>query len=240
MALYVGTSGWAYREWKPLFYPEGLPQGRFLAHYSTLLTACEINATFYRSQSEEAVKKWAQATPERFRFVTKAHRRLTHSKNPILDALGRAQLAEFLQSLAALGPRLGGVLYQLPAHRKRDDGFLDAFLRGPSSAGRFAIDFVDDSWVSPDVAERVAEAGGTVCYSDRIGDPPAALPPGPIGYVRLRAGRYADSARSQWLDLFRHEATGRDVYAFVKHEGVAPDDPYGGVGLARWMTNCLA
>ena len=52
MSLHIGTSGWAYPEWKPAFYPAGLPQSRFLAHYSAELTSCEINATFYRLQSE--------------------------------------------------------------------------------------------------------------------------------------------------------------------------------------------
>jgi uncharacterized protein YecE (DUF72 family) len=74
MALYVGTSGWAYKQWKPGFYPEGLPQARFLEHYSTALNSCEINATFYRRQAESTFEKWARAVGDEFRFTTKAHR----------------------------------------------------------------------------------------------------------------------------------------------------------------------
>ncbi|CAN0490284.1 unnamed protein product, partial [Phaeothamnion confervicola] len=78
-SLHVGTSGWAYREWKPAFYPEGLAQDRFLGHYGSVLSACEINATFYRLQSESSVERWAGAVPPDFRFAVKAHRRLTHT-----------------------------------------------------------------------------------------------------------------------------------------------------------------
>jgi uncharacterized protein YecE (DUF72 family) len=45
VSLHVGTSGWAYKEWRPAFYPEGMPQARFLSHYASVLGACEINAT---------------------------------------------------------------------------------------------------------------------------------------------------------------------------------------------------
>ncbi|MDQ4094763.1 MAG: DUF72 domain-containing protein, partial [Actinomycetota bacterium] len=72
MTLFVGTSGWAYREWKPDFYPAELPQARFLAHYGRQLSACEINATFYRLQSESTFTKWATAVPDDFRYSIKA------------------------------------------------------------------------------------------------------------------------------------------------------------------------
>lgn len=232
MALFVGTSGWAYREWKPGFYPEDLPAQRFLEHYGQVLTACEINATFYRLQSEDTVRRWAGATPEAFRFTAKAHRRLTHGKR--LGGDDEGFLEAFLRQAAAFGGRLGAVLFQLPPYRRRDDGALAALLDA-LPGGRYAFEFRHDSWGDPEVAAALAERGAAVCISNSDGSVPAALPPGPFAYVRLRTDRYSEVARAAWAGLLEREAAGRDVFCFAKHEGIPAGDPYGGVGLAQWL-----
>ena len=235
VSLHVGTSGWAYREWKPAFYPEGLPQDGFLTYYAGVLTACEINATHYRVQSEAAVARWAQATPPGFRFAAKAHRRLTHTRALPPAEGGDAFLERFLDSLAPLGTRLGAVLIQFPPSRRRDDQALEAFLGCLPPGLPVALEFREDSWDRPEVRERIAAAGGTVCVSETAGQVLPSLPPGPLGYVRLRAERYSDEARRGWRELLEREADDRPVYAFAKHEGIPAGDPYGGVGLAEWL-----
>jgi uncharacterized protein YecE (DUF72 family) len=236
VSLYVGTSGWAYKEWKPGFYPEGLPQASFLQHYATQLTACEINATFYRLQSESTFTRWAAGTPESFRFAAKAHRRLTHSRQIAPDGEQRGFLDTFLKSLSVFGPRLGVVLFQFPPYRSRDDDAFGRLLEALPAGVRYAFEFRHDSWDVPDVYDRIADFSGTVCMSDSTGSSPVALPPGPFAYVRLRTDRYDDASRSAWKDLLLAEAQDRDVFAFAKHEGIPTDDPYGGIGLAVWLT----
>src|SRR5207237_6562050 len=34
MVIYVGTSGWQYRDWRGVLYPPGLAQGRWLEYYA--------------------------------------------------------------------------------------------------------------------------------------------------------------------------------------------------------------
>jgi uncharacterized protein YecE (DUF72 family) len=235
VSLHVGTSGWAYREWKPLFYPDGLPQDRFLAHYASVLSACEINATFYRLQSPAAVERWAAATPPGFRFAVKAHRRLTHSATlPPADG-GDRFLERFLESLIGLGDRLGAVLLQFPPSRRRDDGALDALLGILPAGLPVALEFRHDSWRGADIEDRIADRGGTVCVSETEGAVLDRLPPGPLGYVRLRGESYSPAARSAWREMLREEAARRPVYVFAKHEGVPAGDPFAGVGLAQWL-----
>lgn len=235
MSLFVGTSGWAYREWKPDFYPEDLPQSSFLQHYSSVLTACEINATFYRLQSESTVTRWAAGTPESFRFTTKAHRRLTHGKQIAPDEEQRGFLDTFLRSVSLLGPRLGAVLFQFPPYRRRDDEAFERLLTSLPAGIRCAFEFRHDSWIAPEVTERIAAASGTVCVSDKEGNAPTELPPGPFGYVRLRADRYSPEARTAWRDLVVAESESRPVFVFAKHEDIPADDPFGGLGLATWL-----
>jgi uncharacterized protein YecE (DUF72 family) len=235
MSLYVGTSGWAYKEWQPDFYPPDIKQGGFLSFYGRSLTACEINATFYRLQSEETCTKWADQTPEEFRFATKAHRRLTHSKSFAPHPEDRSFFDSFLKSVSSLGPRLGVVLFQFPPYRYRDDAQLATLLDALPAGPGYAFEFRHESWEEPVVAAAVAAAGGTLCVSNTDGSVPGRLPPGPVGYVRLRAERYTEEARAGWLRLLQAEAETRNVYAFAKHEGIPVRDPYGGIGLARWL-----
>ena len=235
--LYLGTSGWAYREWKPLFYPGDLPQTRFLEFYSGVLTACEVNATFYRLQSEKTFARWNSMTPDSFRFAVKAHRRLTHGKNIAPGPAAREFLDTFLKSVHILGSRLGPVLFQFPPYRKRDDEGLAALLDALPPNRPYAFEFRDESWNDDAVTQGIASAGGTVCFAETKGEVPAALPPGPVGYVRLRHDAYTDETRATWLELLRREAKERDVYVFTKHEGGPPDDPHGGVGLAGWLAS---
>ena len=236
MALYIGTSGWAYREWKPGFYPEDLPHRRWLEHYSSRLGACEINATFYRLQSEATFNNLVSTAPGDFRFVVKAHRRLTHGKK--LASPKDGFLKEFFDSLAPLAGRVPAILFQLPPYRERDDDALTALVGALPSGRSYAFEFRHESWADPAVARSLAAMNATVCIADTSGDPPAELPPGPLAYVRLRNGVYSDAQRAAWMDLLVRESRERDVYAFVKHED---GEPAGfsdrGVGLAEWLAN---
>lgn len=235
MSLYVGTSGWAYKEWKPEFYPADVPQSRFLEHYGTVLSACEVNATFYRTQAPETFDKWSSATPGDFKFSTKAHRALTAAKNIVPDERKKAFLSDFGRSVARLGDKLGVVLFQFPKFIQRDDSALGAFLDATGDIPAFACDFTDPSWDDPEIEKIVAEAGGTVCLSETSGRAPDALPPGPVGYIRLRSQHYSETERASLAAMLQREGATRDVYAFAKHEGIPTPDRHGGVGLARWL-----
>ena len=233
MALYVGTSGWAYPEWQPGFYPAGLPRRRWLEHLSTVLGACEVNATFYRLQPDDVVRRWTQQTPDGFRFAVKAHRMLSHSRRQ-----GTEQwitfLHEFMESVSPLTPRLGVFLLQLPAHEERDDAALDRMLDALPRGG-WAFEFRHPSWDHPKVAQRVATRGHAMCISETQGRAPEVLPPGSFVYVRLRADHYGRTPRARWRSLLSAESGARDVYVFAKHRGAPAHDPFGGVGLALWL-----
>jgi len=235
----VGTSGWSYPEWSPALYPRGLRRDDFLAHYARHLGACEVNGTFHRLQSPEVVARWAAAVPGGFRFAVKAHRALTHARAfppPPGDRVREA----FRASVAPLGARLATVLVPVPEHRTRDDAVLEALLRDVLPGLPLTLELKDPSWDVPAVRDAVAAAGATVCLTHREGPVPGALHSGPHAYVRLRAERYTDAEREAWAALLGREAATRPVYAFARHEGLPPDDPYAGLGLARWLTARLA
>src|SRR5438128_150770 len=76
----VGIGGWIYEPWRGVFYPEGLPQSRELAHASRNVTTIEINGTFYGTQKPTSFRRWAQETPDDFIFSLKGPRYATHRR----------------------------------------------------------------------------------------------------------------------------------------------------------------
>lgn len=240
MSLFIGTSGWAYKEWKPDFYPADVPQARFLEHYGSVFNACEANGTFYRVPAPAMLAKWDEQTPDDFRFVMKVHRGLSYMKRITPDEKRSVFLRDFLGALEPLGRKVKALLFQVHPRRKADmddlEGLIGALPPGPAPV---AFDLGDDSWRETGAEKIVADAGHTVCLSERDGAVPDGLPPGPIGYVRLRSQHYDDNAIAEWTRLLEREGAQRDVFVFAKHEGIEATDRHGGVGLARYLTDAL-
>ena len=78
--LLIGTSGWTYEDWRRRFYPEEIPRKDWLSWYAQLFDTTEINGSFYRTPSCEAVRQWRERTPANFRFAWKASKFITHWK----------------------------------------------------------------------------------------------------------------------------------------------------------------
>jgi uncharacterized protein YecE (DUF72 family) len=85
MKLYVGTSGFAYKEWKGSIYPHDLPAKQMLRYYGEHFRTVEINNTFYRMPTAALLEAWAGEVPADFRFVLKASQRITH-QHRLVDA----------------------------------------------------------------------------------------------------------------------------------------------------------
>src|SRR4029453_19198786 len=87
----VGYSGWQYDSWRGPLYPEGLAKGRWLERYSQVFDTVEVNSTFYRLASSDAVARWVEQTPPGFTFAAKASRYLTHVKRlqGLAEGIGR-------------------------------------------------------------------------------------------------------------------------------------------------------
>src|SRR4051812_41910813 len=118
MAIHLGTSGYVYDHWKGIFYPQGLAQSRWLEFYAQHFDTVEMNNTFYRLPTPEAVEGWRRATPPSFRFACKGSRFLTHMKRLTDTETG---LDNFFSRVEHLGRKLWVVLWQLPPQMSRPD-----------------------------------------------------------------------------------------------------------------------
>jgi uncharacterized protein YecE (DUF72 family) len=145
----IGCSGWNYRDWRERVYPAGMPPRLWLQHYATLFDTVEVNSTFYRLPSRDAVANWAEQTPPHFLFAVKASRYLTHIKRLTNLEQGVPRFYERIEPLIDAG-KLGAVLWQLPGNFKCDLERLDAALEH-LPPGRHCFEFRHPSWFSEDV-----------------------------------------------------------------------------------------
>lgn len=216
MRLFVGTSGFAYKAWKGSFYPEDMKESQFLEYYASQLSAVEINNTFYRMPSENLLERWASAVPETFRFVLKVSRKITHFKR-LKNCAGELQY--LLETVTALGDRIGPLLFQLPPNFKQDLERLEAFLALLPSASRAAFEFRHDSWFDEATYEALRQhEGAALCVAEsgdrRWDEVPVTAD---WGYLRLRRDDYEESDLERWAERLR-ELPWDDSYVFFKHE----------------------
>ena len=226
--LFAGTSGFAYREWKPDFYPKDLKSAEMLGFYAARLPSVEINATFYRTPTVKLLDGWGAQTPEGFRFSLKAPRRITQVQK--LENAGDT-VAFFLDAARSLGSRLGCILFQCPPSLSFTPERLDAFLDVlPERGFRFAMEFRHESWRDGRVRARLSERGVALCAVEGEDETDAIERTAPgFVYLRLRKPRYAPAAIRTWARRLRKILDdGADAYVYFKHE----DDP-GGVRSAE-------
>src|SRR5438105_2427305 len=216
--LYTGTSGFAYASWKPRFYPEGLPEKKFLEHYGTRLNCVEINYTFRRLPAAATLEKWVQATPAGFRFACKANMRITHILR-LKDVSAALEL--FLRSIDPLrsARRLGPILFQLPPHLKCDLDLLNNFLVLLPPDLRFTIEFRHVSWLAPPVYEALTRHNVSLCVaeSEKLEVPEVIT--ADFIYYRLRKPEYSEEERKSIAARAKELLSqGKDLYLFFKHE----------------------
>ncbi|MDQ1515506.1 MAG: hypothetical protein QOE80_1336 [Actinomycetota bacterium] len=225
--LFVGTSGFAYKEWIGPFYPPGTKGAGMLGYYAGQFGSVEVNYTFRRSPTASMMETWSAATPDGFVFALKANQGITHFAR--LKDTGE-RLSRFLEAVVPLGPRLGPVLFQCPPNLKYEPEVLDGFLADLATveksygtgAHRYAMEFRHPSFDSDEVRSKLGAAGMALCVADTEDAPATFRRTGDFAYVRLRGAGYDEKTLEGWGESFRSAlGEGVDVYCYIKHEDSA-------------------
>jgi uncharacterized protein YecE (DUF72 family) len=219
----IGCSGWQYKSWRESFYPKGVGQPKWLRHYADVFDTVEVNSTFYRLASRDAVARWVEETPDGFVFALKASRYLTHIKR--LDNLeqGIERYYERIEPLAGT-PKLGPIVWQLPPNFQRDDERLAGAL-GALRAGRHCFEFRHESWFADDVYALLREHGAALVIGDEPTRPWQAHELTTdwtlIRFHRGRRGRrgnYSASELDEWAERIAGWRERAEVFAFFNND----------------------
>jgi uncharacterized protein YecE (DUF72 family) len=223
MAIWVGTSGYNYPEWKGSFYPEKLPAAKMLPYYAERFDTVEINYTFYRMPNEKIVAGWSHETPQRFRLTLKAPKRITHDAR-LKDC--QEALDRFLQVSGSLGPKLGAILFQLPPYFRKDLDIFDRFLAMLPADLCATFEFRHASWLDTEVYARLRAKNLALCIADsEKASTPLELT-ADYAYFRLRDEGYMPADIERWAQTIREQTQHcREVFVYFKHEqkGIGPE-----------------
>lgn len=214
MNLYVGTSGYFYKEWKGSFYPEDLPDKQMLRFYGERFRSVEINNTFYRMPKPPLLEGWAAEVPGDFKFVLKAPQRITHIQR-LKDV--KDSVWYLLDVAAVLKERLGPLLFQLPPNLPKDVARLRELL-ALLSQHRAALEFRHQSWFDEEVFSLLREHKAVLCIAEAEND--LQIPfvsTADWGYLRLRRPDYGDAELTDWVKKVQQQ-NWRDAFIFFKHE----------------------
>lgn len=212
----VGVGGWTYAPWRHNFYPAGLVQRRELEYASRHLSAIEVNGTFYGAQKPATYAQWAAQVPDGFVFALKAPERIMRSR--VLAKAGGA-IDAFVGDLAALGDRLGPLVWQFdrgpPIDRADFAAFLTLLPRTlDGRALRHVLDVRDPAFVDAGYLAMVRQHGMATVFTDSPEHPSFADLTADFVYARLMQSRadidtgYPDVELRRWADRARQWAVG--------------------------------
>ena len=214
---YIGTSGFAYHDWAPLFYPADTPRDGLLQAYSERLPAIELNNTFYHQPSARAIGRWMAAVPRDFRFVVKAQR---GGSMRAFSAAAAETVAWVTGPYRQFGERLGAVLFRVPENVHRDDERLAMMLDAWPADIALVVEMQHRSWHTDEVFELLTLHSATLCATDLDEQPvPDLRLTGPSIYLRLRRAAYSDADLTDWAGrLSAFLDSGTDCYVFFRHD----------------------
>jgi uncharacterized protein YecE (DUF72 family) len=218
MKIYVGTSGYSYKEWKGIFYPEKMSPRDMLRFYSERFGTVEINNTFYHMPTESVLRSWADQVPDDFIFAFKAPQAITHFKR--LKNV-ESETEYLFRTLSILGSRLGPVLFQFPKSFRADLALLKDFLALLPRTMSFAFEFRNPSWLEGKAPGLLLEKGCSLCTTDSEESPANEInSTATWGYLRLRRPDYTDADLSGWAKRIDSQKWEK-AFLFFKHEDEA-------------------
>jgi uncharacterized protein YecE (DUF72 family) len=230
VTVWIGTSGWQYRDWRERFYPKGVPTARWLEHYAAGFATVESNNAFYNLPERRVFEAWAARTPPDFMMAVKVSRYLTHIRRLQEPA---EPVARFVERVAGLGPKLGPVLLQLPPSFRCDAERLAATLDEFPREFRVAVEFRHKTWFVDEIRALLTERGAALCLADRRGPLTPLWRTAPWTYLRFHEGRtaplpcYGRAALASWATRLA-DGWGPDadcwVYFNNDPRGCAPRD----------------
>jgi uncharacterized protein YecE (DUF72 family) len=222
MKVYVGTSGFAYKEWKGPFYPEKISPKEMLRFYAGRLRTVEINNTFYHMPKKDLLASWAEQVTPDFVFALKAPQLITHIKQ-LRNVFEETEY--FFGALAVLDRKLGPVLFQFPKSFRANPQALEDFLGIIPAHTACAFEFRSPTWIDAGMPDLLRKKGCSLCIAD--GDESPAneiISTATWGYLRLRRSDYTDDDLSEWAEKILSQQWER-AFVFFKHEGEEAKGP---------------
>ncbi len=211
--IYVGCSGFSYKDWKGTFYPSSIDQSDMISYYERFFEVVEINYTFYSMPHPFTMNGFLEKT-KRLRFSVKVNRVFTHERDYTKD-----DLKKFMEGCKPLleSGRFVCFLFQFPQSFHHSQENLDYLRRISEDFHGYerVIELRSRSFGRQEVFEEVEALGFSLVNVDAPKVRGVLVGPwrsvGCINYIRLH-GRN----REKWHD--HEEAYERYDYLYSEEE----------------------
>ncbi|OGU72864.1 MAG: hypothetical protein A2V93_01840 [Ignavibacteria bacterium RBG_16_34_14] len=220
-SIHIGTSGWNYKHWKVLFYPEDIPQKKWLEFYCQNFRTVELNNTFYRLPEKKTFETWRDNTPDDFIFSVKASRYITHIKK-LND---KEPIKEFLKRAKHLNKKLGPILFQLPPGWKFNEDRFNTFLDMLPEKFQYTFEFRNESWWNEKVIDALKDHNSAFCIFEIAGTLSPKEVTADFIYVRLHGpdeayqGSYNDKTLKGWANFFsKIKKEGKEIWCYFDND----------------------
>lgn len=167
--IYVGTCGFAYKDWLGTFYPATIRQDEMLPYYASCFQAVEIDASYYGVLPAQTVARMNARTPKEFRFCFKVPQTVSH---PPEAGLARVHddAAAFVESVGPIvdAGKFGCALLQFPNGFKPNER-TERYLHAAAAALaplRLVAEFRNREWQTAQYYAMLAELGVGWCNVD--------------------------------------------------------------------------
>jgi uncharacterized protein YecE (DUF72 family) len=221
MEWHIGCSGFHYKEWKNVFYPDKMPQREWFEHYSRHFDTLELNVTFYRFPKPAFLENWYAKSPAHFSFSAKVPRLITHYKKfKDCDRL----LDDFYSTLRnGLQEKLGTVLFQLPPQLVYSDETLETLLNSVDPNFKNVIEFRHASWWEKHVINALADKNISFCGISYPGLPTELIVNTKTAYYRFHGiprlyhSSYKDAELKKLADAIKKHRSLERIFIYFNN-----------------------
>jgi uncharacterized protein YecE (DUF72 family) len=222
MKWYIGCSGFHYKHWKEVFYPEGLPQKKWFDYYCQFFNTLELNVTFYRFPKLSFLESWYNKSPAGFKFASKAPRAITHFKK----FTGTADmLSDFYSTIReGLKEKLGCVLFQLPPNMIYTGERLTKIVNSLDNSFLNVIEFRHPSWWTDDVYRELSRYNISFCGMSHPTLPRDIISNTSLLYYRMHgegqlyASEYSLKDLQKLADTIKARRNVKEAYLFFNND----------------------
>ncbi len=221
MDVYIGCSGWNYKEWRGEFYPQKLAQRNWLEYYAGIFNTVEVNNTFYRLPQDSTLENWKNTAPKDFNFTLKGSRYVTQMKK-LNDPV--ESLKKFQEAATVMGNKLSCILWQLPPNLHRNDEKLINFCKALNKKNKNVIEFRHDSWFDNEIYEILRKYNVSFCSISSPDFPEEMITTSKTGYVRFHGkGKnwydydYSEAELREWHEKIQG-SDAQEVYIYFNND----------------------
>lgn len=167
--LYIGTAGWSYKDWYPVFYPKSQSkQFDWLQYYANYFNCVEVNSSYYNYIAKSTAEQWIKKIEhvDDFLFTIKLHQDFTHLRNYNPEKVNRS---EVIFNLLKSNERFGGILLQFPYSFYFNSSNLEYLfnLTEALSGYKRIVEVRHSSWLHNEAIQFFKENNLSLCLIDQ-------------------------------------------------------------------------